>query len=373
MMLVMVMGVWVSGRAMLWENPFPLELPSVETFFAEGDRNKRSAMSNPVLADARSAGTGHVLANAFPQSLLAVSAIESDAKVAGGAPLPIEARGNQAMPPIIAAGHQFLMAAAFAVDWNAASTVHARATDAPSRLLRPSPDARSVSLIGGDLDRWSLDAFAFYRAGSGSSAISQGRAPVYGASQAGANLQYRIAPQSQHDPRAYIRAYRAFVAQPETEAAIGVSAKPAGSVPLRVAAEIRVTDGAFGADIRPATYAVTELAPQTLPLSGRLEVYAGAGYVGGDAATPFVDGQVAVTGEVTQYSGLTDDPVRLSLGAGAWGGAQDDASRLDVGPTLRLDVSVGDIPARLSVDWRERVAGDAEPGSGIAATLSTRF
>ena len=71
--------------------------------------------------------------------------------------------------------------------------------------------------------------------------------------------------------------------------------------------------------------------------------------------------------------GVVGEPMRLSLGAGSWGGIQRDASRLDVGPTLRLDLTVGEVPARVSVDWRERVAGDAAPESGVAATLSTRF
>jgi hypothetical protein len=40
---------------------------------------------------------------------------------------------------------------------------------------------------------------------------------------------------------------------------------------------------------------------------------------------------------------------------------------------MRLDWSLGDVPARVSVDYRQQVAGDAEPGSGVAATVSTRF
>jgi hypothetical protein len=40
---------------------------------------------------------------------------------------------------------------------------------------------------------------------------------------------------------------------------------------------------------------------------------------------------------------------------------------------MRLDVTLGEVPARVSLDWRERVEGDAGPGSGIAVTLSTGF
>ncbi|MFU7528830.1 hypothetical protein [Qipengyuania sp. ASV99] len=222
-------------------------------------------------------------------------------------------------------------------------------------------------------DRWSLDAFAFYRAGSDSTSISQGRVPVYGASQMAVNLQYRAAPNSAHDPRAYLRAYRAFVPDGENEVAAGLSARPLGAVPVRLGAELRVTDNVFGTEVRPAAYAATELPAVGLPFDLRAEAYGGAGYVGGRADTAYADGQIAVTREVVRFGGADKRSLRLSVGGGGWGGAQRDASRLDVGPTMRIDMTIADVPARLAVDWRERVAGDAAPNSGIAATLSTRF
>src|SRR3546814_15333389 len=45
-------------------------------------------------------------------------------------------------------------------------------------------------------DRWSLEAWAFLRDGSGSAAIAPGRVPSYGASQAAVTLNYRLAPAS---------------------------------------------------------------------------------------------------------------------------------------------------------------------------------
>ena len=116
-----------------------------------------------------------------------------------------------------------------------------------------------------------------------------------------------------------------------------------------------------------------ELAPLDLPLGTRLEAYAQAGWVGGRDATLFADGQASLTREVDLVAKATGDAMHLSLGAGAWGGAQDGAHRLDLGPTMRLDVKLGEVPARVSLDWRERVEGDAAPGSGAAVTLSTRF
>ena len=49
------------------------------------------------------------------------------------------------------------------------------------------------------------------------------------------------------------------------------------------------------------------------------------------------------------------------------------SARVDVGPrlTLRLpDVGEG---SRIALDWRQRVAGDATPESGLALTLAADF
>ena len=377
-MLALLLGVWVSGRAILWENPFPLDaagLPSLDTFLAQADANAEGPIEDQTLAEKalpRSQSPAHtgqpiLLATAFSRSWGGNSELitSTPAKHSEGA-----------LTPVVAAGHIFLMSAAFQIDWEDGVAFRPVSSDGAGVVSEPYPFPQSadrLSLGSPAADRWSLDAFAFYRAGSNSTAISQGRVPVYGASQAAARLQYALAPESRHTPRAYLRGYRAFAAVPEDEVAIGASARPLPNVPARVFTEVRVTDSAFGTDIRPAAFAVTELPVQSLPLDTKLEVYAGAGYVGGEADTPFVDGQVAITREVIKYTGSQDQDVQLSFGAGAWGGAQNDASRLDVGPTFRVDLSVGEVPARISFDWRERVAGDAAPTSGVAATLSTRF
>ncbi|MCL9998403.1 MAG: hypothetical protein NBV68_03395 [Erythrobacter sp.] len=221
--------------------------------------------------------------------------------------------------------------------------------------------------------RWSLDAWVFWRQGSSAAPVSQGRVPVYGASQAGAVLQYRLAPSSGHDPRLYARAYRALVTRGENEAALGASLRLFARLPVRVAGEVRYTDAAFFNTFRPAAYAVTEVPPLRLPFGAQGEVYVQGGWVGGPGATPFADAQASVTRSVPLIARLTDERLRLSLGAGAWGGAQKDAQRADIGPTLRLDTRIGKVPARIAVDWRLRVAGDAAPGSGVAVTVSAGF
>ena len=244
-----------------------------------------------------------------------------------------------------------------------------RLSSSPPPFLPAPPPASAQTRA----DRWSIDAWAFWRQGSGAAPVSQGRVPIYGASQAGGVLQYRLVPGGGHDPRLYARAYQALVQNGERELALGASARPLGRVPMLVAGEVRYTDAAFSDSWRPAAFAMSELSPIRLPLAVQLDAYGQAGWVGGPQPTFFADGQANLTRELPHLGRLTDDRLRLSFGAGAWGGAQEDAQRIDVGPTLRLDMGVGGVPARISVDWRLRVAGDASPGSGVAATLATGF
>lgn len=126
---------------------------------------------------------------------------------------------------------------------------------------------------------------------------------------------------------------------------------------MGVVGEVRFTNAAFFSEVRPSAYAVTELAPIPLPYSPRTEAYGQTGWVGGVSATVFADGQASVTREIETVAKATDNSLRLSVGAAAWGGAQVDAQRIDLGPTMRLDLTVGDMPARLSVEWCERVGG----------------
>lgn len=245
----------------------------------------------------------------------------------------------------------------------------------PPFAARPSASQQAAN------DRWLLDTYGFYRQGSNALAMPQGRQPIYGASQVAANLQWRARPYSSHDPRLYARAYQALVTGGETELAAGVSARPLGKFPVWLYGELRgvrspqiTQDGVSNKiDLRPAAYAVTQFSPQKLPLGFALDAYGAAGYVGGDASTYFLDGQAAVTRRLVQIGKPGGGSTEVSVGVGVWGGAQEGVSRVDVGPTLRFDVDIGKIPARVSVDYREQVAGDAEPDSGVAATVSTRF
>ncbi|HMO68361.1 MAG TPA: hypothetical protein PKE25_06795 [Novosphingobium sp.] len=217
--------------------------------------------------------------------------------------------------------------------------------------------------------RWSADGWLLLRRDG---RVSLGGGPAgasYGASQTGAVVRYRLAPSSGHRPFAYLRATAAIDGSRERDLAAGFSARPLPRVPVTVAAELRATQGPAGTRLRPAAMAITELPPIDLPFDLRAEAYGQAGYVGGKGATAFVDGQVRVDAHVARLG-----PAELRAGGGVWGGAQKGAARLDIGPGATLGMAVTpDVSARLGLDWRFRVAGDAVPASGPALTLSAGF
>ena len=60
----------------------------------------------------------------------------------------------------------------------------------------------------------------------------------------------------------------------------------------------------------------------------------------------------------------------ISAGLGMWGGVQPGLYRVDAGPRLSMKVRNN---MRVHLDWRQRLAGNAEPGSGPAVTLAADF
>lgn len=440
-MLAVLLGSWVAARAATWETPLgspglPLAvasgLLSIETEPASGTSGRKvptqapQSVAYPRPQDypryapyaaygydpayqgyAQPAGfrseseyrqalayaAGYAAAFPARQGVRRVAYEGAYPGKAPSAPVPMQEPMRSRLNPRdgeIASAHQLLMREAFGVDWHSSgvrsgAAVSGKRPDkrrsAAQQVAPPPFAAQPLPTTRPAADRWSLDVFGFYRQGSSLLSISQGRNPIYGASQVGANLQWRALPSSSHDPRLYARAYRALVNGGESEIAAGASALPIGAVPIRVYGELRLTrnppDAGAGlparTDFRPAAYAATEIPPQKLPLGFSLEAYAAGGYVWGDADTYFLDAQSALTRQVANFRNPDASSAALSLGGGVWGGAQRDANRVDIGPTLRLDMNLGQVPARISVDYREQVAGDAEPDSGIAATVSTRF
>ncbi|MFM7377080.1 MAG: hypothetical protein ACKO1O_02945 [Erythrobacter sp.] len=385
-MLVLLIAGWCGARAMWWEDPFATPPAAAAAAPATRAPVPAAAPLPPYSLAAVSWGEApidlaraRVLLFTEMQMLAAADAIAlARLRTATLPPVPRPSLPVRARVPVATQATETarLPALGGSPQWRMAAGDGGGAPDRRGESGAPSAPFLPPGLplpVAAPPGRWSLDGWTFWRQGSSAAPVSQGRVPVYGASQTGAVLQYRLAPSSGHDPRLYARAYRALVTRGENEIAAGASLRPLARVPVRVAGEVRYTDAAFFSAFRPAAYAVTELPPLRLPFGAEGELYAQGGWVGRPGATPFADAQASVTRAVPVVARFTDERLRLSLGAGAWGGAQKDTQRADIGPTLRLDTRLGKVPTRIAVDWRLRVAGDAAPGSGVAVTVSAGF
>ncbi|XUU61969.1 hypothetical protein ACRAQ6_06820 [Erythrobacter sp. HA6-11] len=361
-MLAVVGLGWITMRAFTWEAPFPAHL---QNFSAELPQLAAADLADPIVGPSRD-----ILYDALDamDSLDALRLPPADAKKGYVVRVPLKLERETAPLPEFATAtgssgsHQML--------WLAAMSQLPVPADLDQQVVTGiganAPQPMSDPFDGpGKQRRWSADAWVLWRQGSG---IAQGRRPSYGASQAGAVFNYRLKPSSSHDPRVFVRGYRALIDNPETELSLGLSARPLGDIPVRVHAEVRATERFDETEIRPSAFITTELPPQPLPFGAEAEFYAQAGYVGGDFPTHFADGQVHVMREVHDF-----ELAKVSVGAAAWGGIQKGASRVDVGPSVRVNLNIGPVPARISLDYREQVAGDAEPGSGLAVTVATHF
>ncbi len=98
-----------------------------------------------------------------------------------------------------------------------------------------------------------------------------------------------------------------------------------------------------------------------LPYHFSLDAYAQAGVVGINSRDLFADGAFTLMRPI--YG-----PV--SAGFGTWAGAQPGLYRVDAGPRLSVRVRRN---MRVDLDWRQRIAGNADPGSGPALTLAADF
>lgn len=344
--LVLILAGWVAVRAILWETGVS-ELPVVA-------------------GSPRRPGTLAVRPAAMPAPSIPEPVIFSRSRVSMGLPVRRMLRERYNAEPRFRA-----LVPSIPISPPLAQTP---AQGAPSRLAAldpPLPVAPVASSSSGPQERrWSADGWAMLRGGGDGALAAGGGAPAtYGASQAGAVLRYRLAPASPHRPVAYLRATAALNGSDEREAALGVSARPLAALPVIAGVEMRAAHRRGGLRLRPAVLLVSELPVIALPAALQAEAYAQAGYVGGRFATAFADGQVRIDRSAGKLG-----RARLTLGAGAWGGAQKGVARLDVGPAMRLAVPLGPAAsARIGVDWRLRVAGNAAPSSGPALTLSAGF
>ena len=372
--LALIVGGWFLLRVLTWQSPFDLSRPEFPPRVAAVP-----FAAPPRATAARPAGSPASRKRAPPAIPgpndapvvepppapwpVAVSGPDWSAPPLGIGPTPPARIVGQQLPLAAAFAHMELapdIAAYFILDHPAGGSSPALAgAEPPARQAGVRPAA-----AGG---RWSGDAWLLVRNGS-NGPIAAGE-PSYGRSQGGAVLRFRLAPSSGHRPVAYLRATRALAGPEESEVAAGLAARPLAGLPVSVAGEVRVSRTPAGREVRPAAFAVTELPPARLPLGLRAEAYAQAGYVGGRFATAFVDGQARVDAPVARLG--RDSEARA--GGGVWGGAQKHAARLDVGPSATVSFRLGEALSRVALDYRVRVAGDAEPRSGAALTISAGF
>lgn len=233
------------------------------------------------------------------------------------------------------------------------------AASAKPLLLNPSfpplPPLPSLPADRAGQSRWSGSAWLLLREERGREALAPGG--TLGGSQAGLRLLYRLDPQLQLSGRLYAPLRRTQGA----EAAAGLDWRPLRNVPLHLLAERRQ---ALGSEGRSA-FGLTVYGGHGGRLAGRLryDAYAQAGVVGLRSRDLFADGAAR----------LWAPAGRFEVGGALWGAGQPGAARLDAGPQVSGRLPTGRADLRLTADWRFRLAGDAEPGSGPALTLGADF
>jgi hypothetical protein len=332
--LVFVLGSWISARAMLWDAsaaPVPprlsIALPNTNTDASvEPSFQHRFADASPGRPVAGFSPIGDLLA------------VEADV---AGPPAPKLTRIARRSVDRPQPGYVASIKTAFVPTFNhpfdlaevssapRSRTVSTRLTGPLTSLVavQPSggallPASQAIAKPGRATRRWSSDSWFLLRS-DGTAPLAAGMsAPSYGASQAGMVLRYRLARDSKQRPTAYLRTTTALNGSGEREAAVGLSLRPFSRIPVIAAGEARVTGTSAGYILRPAAFLVTELPSFSLPMGMRGEAYGQAGYVAGQFATGFLDGQLRLDQSLFRL-GQGD----FRFGGGIWGGVQRGAAR----------------------------------------------
>lgn len=208
--------------------------------------------------------------------------------------------------------------------------------------------------------RWSGSAWAFLRGGGRATTLSPGQ---IGGGQAGARIVYRLAGRLS----ATARISTAIGGIRQTEASIGFDWTPIARLPIHLMAERRVAidSGGRNAWTLGAAGGIDDI---RIAPGWRLDAYGEAGVVGARRRDLYADGALRIARAIEMGGGKT-----LALGGGIWGAAQPGTARLDIGPSAVLRLPVARRAVAIALDWRERTAGHARPGSGVALTVATDF
>lgn len=209
------------------------------------------------------------------------------------------------------------------------------------------------------IDRLQLTAWALLRSQQAGVAGSQSLASVgsLGASQAGARLTYNFTRQIAATFRS-----SSNVGRRGGEVAAGVRIQPVRGLPLWIDAERRQRIGRYGGGRNAfALFFEGGVYDRPIAMHFLLDGYLQGGVVGLHSRDRFIDGGLTLTRPVYR---------QFSAGVGVWGGAQPGVYRVDAGPRVTMRVRSN---VKVHVDWRQRLAGNAAPGSGPAITLAGDF
>jgi hypothetical protein len=251
----------------------------------------------------------------------------------------------------------FYPAATSLDDWPlsrlASASMPARSTvTAPMQTTAPSITAARIDRI--QLTMWAMLRDTRNLTNSSSSLASGG---TLGGSQAGARLFYNFSPMIS----AVVRT-SSQVGQRGGEVAGGVRVRPLRAIPLWITAERRQALGKYGGGRNAfALFAEGGLYDRPMPWNFRLDGYLQAGVVGMSSRDLFADGGATFTRPIYR---------EFSAGFGLWGGVQPGLYRVDLGPRLTMRVRRN---LRVHLDYRQRMVGNAEPGSGPTLTLAGDF
>lgn len=231
------------------------------------------------------------------------------------------------------------------------SAVPIEANAAVPQLLAPPPPATQAR----PLDPWRFSFWLFSRSGAATPGLAR-----LGGGQAGVRASYRVI-----GPLSASARLATALDGSGREVALGGEVR-LGKLPVTLTADYRVAlDGGRSG---PALGVVAGVDDMTVAGRASIEAYGQAGVVFRDRPQGYADGAARITVPVAPRA-----PVRITVGAGTWAGVQPGAARVDVGPSAVARVPVGDRDFRIALDWRQRIAGRAAPGSGLALTVGADF
>lgn len=243
---------------------------------------------------------------------------------------------------------------------------HAERTTGESRHRGPIRARLAAARKPSAENDWSLSGWAIYRPDTGSVSLS----PVgqLGGSQLGVRVQRKLLETADKTILSLnVRASAPLRVSNGKEAGVGLAIRRPGRIPVELIAERRIGLDRGG---RNAFAGLIATGIDDLPvLAGfTLSGYAQAGLVGIRARDGFADGSLRLERHIAAKDSLT-----VAIGGGAWGAVQPGVSRIDVGPSIAARFRIGKAGVRLAGEWRQRVVGEARPGSGPAITFGLDY